>query len=327
MKIKENNKNSIDKYNKMEIKPIIKWVGGKTQIINKILDNMPVEMNNYREIFIGGGSVLLGLLQRQKEGKIRIKGKIYAYDLNGVLIGMYINIRDKMEELYERVIYYITIYNECNNDEKMENKKREKKKIETEEEGRKNKENYYYWLRYKYNELIKDDKKSLEVSALFIILNKLCFRGLYRTGKNGFNASYGNYKNPEIINKEHLLNVSNLIKNVEFRNYKFEKSIIKCLEGDYMYLDPPYYPDTNFKSAFVEYTEDGFNDDKHKLLFDLIKQTEKNKNIKFMLSNNNVDFVKNNFTDYNIETFECKRTINSKNPEAKTMEILIKNYI
>jgi DNA adenine methylase len=39
------------------IKPIIKWVGGKTQIIDKIINNFPNEINNYREIFLGGGCV------------------------------------------------------------------------------------------------------------------------------------------------------------------------------------------------------------------------------------------------------------------------------
>jgi DNA adenine methylase len=308
----------------MMIKPIIKWVGGKTQIIDKIMEKMPEEMNNYREIFVGGRSVLIRLLELVKEGKIRIKKGIYAYDLNGELIGMYKNIQKTPKELYDKIKEYIDIYNECKevNKENKENNK----KPETEEEGRKNKESYYYWMRKKYNMKSKEEKKLIDGSALFIILNKTCFRGMYRSGKNGFNVPYGNYKNPEIINLEHLQEMSELIKDVKFRNYDFEKSIIKCEENDYMYLDPPYYPDKNFKTAFVNYNEDGFNEEKHKKLFDLIKETEKNKKIKFMLSNNDVNFVKNNFINYNIESFECKRLINSKTPNSKTTEVLIKNY-
>jgi len=306
------------------MKPIIKWIGGKTQIIDKIMENMPEEMNNYREIFVGGGSVLIRLLELVKEGKIKIKNGIYAYDLNGELIGMYKNIQKNPKELYDKIKEYIDIYNEC--EEVNKENKENNKKPETEEEGRRNKESYYYWMRKKYNMMSKEEKKLIDGSALFIMLNKTCFRGMYRSGKNGFNVPYGNYKKPEIVNLEHLCEMSELIKDVKFRNYNFEKSIIKCEENDYMYLDPPYYPDKNFKTAFVNYNEDGFNQEKHKNLFDLIKETEKNKKIKFMLSNNDVEYVKDNFINYNIESFECKRLINSKTPNSKTTEVIIKNY-
>ena len=63
-------------------KPFLKWVGGKTQIIEKVLSKFPKEMENYYELFLGGGSVLLALLS----SNIIVKGKIYAYDINKPLI-------------------------------------------------------------------------------------------------------------------------------------------------------------------------------------------------------------------------------------------------
>ena len=81
------------------IKPFLKWVGGKTQIIEKILGEFPTSMENYQEIFLGGGSVLFGLLCLQQEGKIEIKGKIYAYDFNKSLIYLYKNIQKHIKNL------------------------------------------------------------------------------------------------------------------------------------------------------------------------------------------------------------------------------------
>jgi len=77
------------------VKPIIKWVGGKTQIIDKVIANFPIEINNYREIFLGGGSVLFALLSYAKKNIIKIRGNIYAYDLNEQLINIYKNIQSK----------------------------------------------------------------------------------------------------------------------------------------------------------------------------------------------------------------------------------------
>jgi uncharacterized C2H2 Zn-finger protein len=53
-------------------KPILKWVGGKTQIMDKLIVDFPIEINNYREAFLGGGSVLLTLLSYVKSGVIKI---------------------------------------------------------------------------------------------------------------------------------------------------------------------------------------------------------------------------------------------------------------
>ena len=74
-------------------KPFLKWVGGKTQILKNIISKVPVEMNNYHELFLGGGSVLLGVLSLQKQKLIVIKEKLYAYDINCVLINVYKHIQ------------------------------------------------------------------------------------------------------------------------------------------------------------------------------------------------------------------------------------------
>jgi DNA adenine methylase len=299
-------------------KPLLKWVGGKTQIIDKLIAYFPVEINNYYEAFLGGGSVLLTLLSYVKSGIIKLHGSIYAYDLNEPLIFVYKNIQSHHKELYDTLQNIITEFNSCGNGTLN-------RKPENIEEAKSTKENYYYWIRSEYNKLAPSDKKSTLGSAMFIFLNKTCFRGLFRVGPKGFNVPYGHYNNPEIINKEHLEELVDLIQNVVFECCDFNTSLTRIEPNDFVYLDPPYAPET--ATSFVGYTENGFSIINHNNLFKLIHNlTDSNK--KIMLSNADVSLVRKNFTHekYNITTILCKRSINSKNPEAKTNEVIIKNY-
>jgi DNA adenine methylase len=294
-------------------KPILKWVGGKTQIIDKITDKFPKEIDNYHEIFLGGGSVLLCLLNNINNGKIKLKGNIYAYDYNEPLIYVYKNIQTNHNDLYNSLNNLITDFNLCKNNEIN-------RKPENKEEAMEAKENYYYWIRQQYNKLSDKEKNSIIGSAMFIFLNKTCFRGIFRIGPNGFNVPYGHYKNPEIINKNHLDSINLLIKNVIFKSCDFSVSMDNINKNDFVYLDPPYAPEK--KTSFVSYTDCKFNLDQHNKLFNLIKKL----NCNFMMSNSDVSLVRDNFENYKIESIVCKRSINSKKPDSKTTEVIITNY-
>lgn len=299
-------------------KPIIKWVGGKQSFVDKLIPDFPVIINNYHEIFLGGGSVLLTLLTFIKEGIIQIRGNIYAYDLNEPLIYMYKNIQTNHNELYNKIQELIKELNECVGN--VINRK-----PTTIQQAKQSKENYYYWIRIQYNKLTNVEKQTILGSAMFIFLNKTCFRGVFRVGPNGFNVPYGHYTNPEIINKEHLDEIHILIQKVVFEPCDFTKSLSNIIDDDFMYLDPPYAPETD--TSFVGYTEKGFNNKEHIKLFDLCnKLTDEKK--RFMMSNADVNLVKQHFpiNKYNIKSILCKRTINSKNPNSKAKEVIITNY-
>ena len=172
-------------YSKEKIqKPFLKWVGGKSQIIESIITKLPNQFNNYHELFLGGGSVLFAILSLQKQNKIVIQNKIYAYDINSVLINVYKHIQQNKDELYKYISHYIQEYDSINNS--IVNRK-----PSCIEEAKTSKESYYYWIRNKYNNI---DKNTIECSALFMFINKTCFRGMYREGPNGYNVPYGNYK-------------------------------------------------------------------------------------------------------------------------------------
>jgi len=296
-------------------KPILKWVGGKTQILDKLIIEFPTNINNYHEIFLGGGSVLLTLLSYIKNGIIKLHGNIYAYDLNEPLIYIYKNIQSNHDELYNEIQKIITEFNSCGDGEIN----RAPKNID---EAKMAKENYYYWIRCEYNKLNFNDKKTILGSAMFIFLNKTCFRGVFRVGPKGFNVPYGHYNNPEIINN--LEEIHTLIQPVIFQCADFKTSIIDIQtvsdSNDFMYLDPPYAPENS--TSFVSYNKAGFTIKNNIDLFELIKSL----NFRFMMSNADVTFVREHFTDYHIKSILCRRAINSKNPASKSNEVIISNY-
>jgi DNA adenine methylase len=260
----------------------------------------------------------LALLSEINNNTINVSGKIYAYDLNESLIHVYKNIQKYPEDVYNETHKLATTYNSCENGVVNRNPKNIK-------QAKQNPENYYYWIRYQYNLLEQNGKKSVTGTAMFIFLNKTGFRGLFRTGPNGFNVSCGHYKNPEIVNREHLFKIHELIQPVIFKCCDFTKSVKLPIKNDFVYIDPPYAPET--KTSFVGYVSSGFGKECHELLFENIhKLTDKYVNI--IMSNASVSLVNEQFENelYNVDTVICKRSINSKNPESKTEEVIISNF-
>ena len=296
-------------------KPCLKWVGGKTQILGPVISKFPNVMNNYHEIFLGGGSVLLALLSLQKEGKIKIRKKIYANDSNKGLINVFKSIQQDPSKLYECISSYVSIYDKIIGN--IINRKPDNM-----EEAQSSKESYYFWLRNRFNEFVIDKNiTSIEHAAMFMFLNKTGFRGMYREGPKGFNVPFGHYKTtPTIVTQEDLMNISELIKNVIFTCQDFEDSMAIVKKGDFVYLDPPYVPEN--ASSFVKYNVDGFNFDTHKRLFHNVHKI-RNKGSKFVLNNANVELVNEEFKDFTSEVLETKRAINCKNPGSTTTEIII----
>jgi DNA adenine methylase len=288
------------------VKPLLKWVGGKTQILSNISSKLPTgkDIEYYHEPFVGGGSMLLMMLSLYPV--LKEPDRTFAYDMNKYLINFYKVLSKQPNELVKELDILINTYNNKNDIS--------------------SKEKYYYDLRTLFNTIDFDNNKVL-FAAFFLFLNKTCFRGLYRTGPNGFNVPFGNYKNVNVYNKEHLLNVSNMIKNVTFEVCDFKNTIQNILDDSnkniFVYLDPPYVQESSI--SFVKYNKDGFSDKNHNKLFELCHQLDE-KNILFMLSNSNTTKVRDALNKFHISVIECRRAINSKDPSSKTTEVLVSNY-
>lgn len=204
---------------KSETYPIVKWVGGKRQLMFELIKNMPKSYNRYFEPFIGGGALFFELQPEQA----------YISDMNEELINLYSVVRDNVYELIKDLSkhevskeYFLEIRN-----------------IDRTEQ---------------YTEL-----SDVERASRFIYLNRTCFNGMYRVNSQGqFNVPFGHYKNPRIIDENNLLNCSELLKKTEIKCADFSEILTKVKKGDLVYFDPPYVP-LNDTSSFTSYTKYGFD--------------------------------------------------------------------
>ena len=191
----------------MLAKPFIKWVGGKSQLLEEISEKYPLKIEKYCKPFVGGGAVLFDILSTKHPETVLIN------DINKELINTYSQIKDNCDGMIAQLFELQTVY-----------------KSHTQEE---NKE-YFYEKRRRYNDLKVNgnDAENLEKAALFIFLNKTCFNGLYRVNSKGlFNVPFNNAKNPLLCDEENLRACSLLLQNVEMQdgNYKECKSFIDVL--------------------------------------------------------------------------------------------------
>jgi DNA adenine methylase len=271
--------------------PVVKWVGGKRQIIDEIITYVPDSFSTYYEPFLGGGAVLFELQPK----------KAVVNDVNEELMNIYEVIKDNVDELIEGL-------------------KRHKIK---------NDKAYFYEIR----ELDRDREQynlltPVERASRIIYLNKTCYNGLFRVNKSGeFNAPFGNYKNPNIVNETTLRAVSAYFNKakIRFTCQDFEDALKWSRKGAFVYLDPPYDP-VSETASFTGYDKGGFD---HNEQIRLKKTCDKlnKKGIKFLLSNSATDFIMDLYQDYKIEVIQAKRAINSKaDRRGNVDEVLVMNF-
>lgn len=302
--------------NSKYIKPVLKWVGGKTQIMDTVSSCFPDHIVDYYEPFVGGGSVLLNLLERVRNKQVFVSGGVFAFDANEALIEMYKNIQRDPDELFNYIEQYSLEYASCSGTT-VNRKAVSKEECDSPE-------SYFYWARGHMNALkFQGLVNTMEFSALFIFINKTCFRGMYREGPNGFNVPFGHYKSPSIATREHLRTVSELIRDVHFCCRDFREVVCIPTVGDFMYLDPPY--DAEKSTSFVGYTAGGFSKDSHNSLFESLLKMQL-RGVSFLMSNSSTETVREYFCDptrFTISELVCRRAIHSKDPGAMATELLI----
>jgi DNA adenine methylase len=253
------------------MRPVLKWVGGKTQLLEQLLSEFPEHIDDYYEPFVGGASVLLSVIPR-------VKGIARASDLNPHLIALYKQIQSNPEGLIKQL--------------------RHLEKDTTEDT--------YYKRRAEFNQFPSP--------ALFVYLNKVGFRGMYREGPYGFNVPYGHYQNPTVCDAENIRKFSKLVESVEFSCQGYDDALRGCGPSDFVYMDPPYVPET--VTSFTGYTAESFD---HKKFFIFLKGSP----ARWVMSNSATALVREEFEEYDKTEVSARRAINSKNPAARTTELII----
>ena len=271
------------------VMPVVKWVGGKRQIIDQISQYIPKNISTYYEPFFGGGAVLFELQPK----------KAVINDINKELINLYEVIKNNTEDLIEDL------------------------------KSHKNDEEYFYYIR----ELDRDKTSYNSLSPIqkasrIIFLNKTCYNGLFRVNKSGeFNAPFGRYKNPNIVNEITIRAVSNYFKkaDITFMSKDFAEVLKGARKGAFVYLDPPYDPVSD-TASFTGYDKGGFNREEQIRLKNVCDKLNE-KGIRFLLSNSATDFIKDLYADYRIEIVKAKRAINSNGDKRGEIdEVLVMNF-
>jgi DNA adenine methylase len=185
-----------------------------------------------------------------------------------------------------------------------------------------NPKEYFYLMRNV--DLIK--LSNIEKAARTIFLNRTCFNGLYRVNKQGkFNVPFGKYTNPSICDKDNLKTCSLILKKIDLAVCDFSDIENEVQEGDFVYLDPPYMK--NLSNSFTDYTINGFGHKDHERLAEMFIKLN-NKKAYVMLSNSNNDFIRNLYSNFQIDLIKEKRNINcNADKRGEINSIVIRNYI
>lgn len=271
------------------VAPVLKWVGGKRQLLDTLKPLFPKGYKSYCEPFIGGGAVLFSIQPKNA----------YVNDINAELINVYNVIQNDVDELIE-------LLKLMKNDSK-----------------------FFYEIRdwdrdrEKYQSLSEVQK-----AARIIYLNKTCYNGLYRVNNAGeFNSPFGSYKNPNIVNEPVLRAVSNYFNkaNIHFTTGDYSLVLKNITKGTFVYLDPPYDP-ISTSSNFTGYSRGGFGREEQIRLKAFCDKLD-SQGIKFMLSNSATEFILDQYQNYKITRVQAKRAINSVGSKRGNVdEVVVTNY-
>lgn len=289
----------------MKAKPFVKWVGGKTQLIDQLEALLPADFDQWEDVtyiepFVGGGAMLFHMLQSHPNIKSAI-----INDINEDLTICYKVVKQHPSELVSSLQQIQKEYYSLQSNE--------------------SRKQFFLEKRSEFNTKSLDPTRN---TTLFFFLNRTCFNGLYRVNKAGaFNVPFGRYETPMICDPDTIYSDSELLQNVEILTGDYQQTIDRAEGNTLFYFDPPYRP-LNKTSNFNSYAKEAFNDLAQIRLKNFCDKVEA-AGFKFMLSNSDCKdmFFDDLYLTYQINRVRASRSINA-NPtkRGKLTELVIRNY-
>lgn len=276
------------------MKPLLKWVGGKQQLLDKLVPLVPKNYGTYFEPFFGGGALFFELKPE----------KAFINDKNESLMRFYQVVRDDAQVLYGHVTAMKKDYEGLSAEGKRD---------------------MYLRARGEYNKIITsgtpfDRYGNLFEAALLLFLNKTCFNGLYRVNKSGlFNVPWGQHKTFSTPSFDELMEASEALRNTVILSGDYADCLSLCEPGDFVFFDSPYY------DTFDTYQKNGFTKDDHYGVFAEMQALSEG-GVKCMLTNSDTDFMKSLYDSYLIDVVDVKRFVNRDGNGRTGREIIVRNY-
>ena len=269
--------------------PVVKWVGGKRQLLPQILPLIPKRMSAYCEPFLGGGAVLFALQPR----------RALVNDLNQDLITVYRVIKENADALIEHLSRH------------------------------ENTPEYFYRIRdLDRDREAYAALSDVEKASRLLYLNKTCYNGLFRVNASGaFNSPYGHYRRPNIVNEQTIRGVSRYFNScdITFFSEDFAAVLNRVPRGGFVYLDPPYDPVSD-TASFTGYNRGGFGREEQvrlKACCDALTA----RGVKFLLSNSATPFIRELYGSYRVSIVQARRAVNSvASRRGAIEEVLVRNY-
>ncbi len=275
-------------------RPFLKWAGGKRQLLRELLPLAPDRFAGYHEPFLGGGAFFFALAA---QGRIAAAA---LNDWNPELIHVYRVVRDRVDDLIAALAAHERAYQDAPS-----------------------REAYYYAVR------AAEPSTDLDRAARFIFLNRTCYNGLYRVNRGGrFNVPFGRYANPAICQAPRLRAARGALRSVTALTCDpFEVALARVQPGDFVYLDPPYYP-LSRTASFTGYTRGGFLFEDHERLAREFRRLDRI-GARVLLSNSYHEAIERLYTGagYDVRHVRARRGINSNGAaRGPVREIVVRNY-
>lgn len=273
------------------VSPILKWAGGKRQLLDELYQRFPESYHHFHEPFFGGGALFFDI--EPDDGSVN--------DANSRLVNFYEQVRDQPDELIEKC-------REFQHPEDDPDPEREFS--ETNRKGREIDE-YYYQQRELFNSRPHGEEfDELEEAALLLYLNRTCYNGLYRENSSGgFNVPIGRYSNPDWVREDEIRQATRVLEDTTIFNGDFEYILDKAEAGDLVYFDPPYEP-MSPTASFNDYSAEGFGLEDQKRLLEIAQKLDE-QDVHVILSNSGVMFEMYDDAGFHVDVEGATRAINS----------------